>query len=237
MKRMRDFAFAMILLILVPCCKTDKPAPQPEQAPARAEKSLAEPQGDVEPAAREAADRFLKALKTPDSPEARKVLAETRWRQTMKFPDYLELAILSEEMFATDAPGVRGYKRLVKLAIPRKGGRPYVKHYMLIAYEDRKQRAWKIFDFTEATNAGPEAERACAEKALEGSEASTPQGCEMRCSYWLMMAGKIAQAEETAKKANELYAKNPEPDDEARYYKARADAMLQMISRMTGEHT
>ena len=52
-----------------------------------------------------------------------------------------------------------------------------------------------------------------------------------------MMAGKVSQAEEMAKKANELYAQNSAPDDEARYYKARADAVLEMISRMTGKRT
>jgi hypothetical protein len=56
----------------------------------------------------------------------------------------------------------------------------------------------------------------------------------MRCSYWLMMAGKIERAKEMAKKANELYAKKSDRDDEARYYKARADATIEMTARMSG---
>jgi hypothetical protein len=56
----------------------------------------------------------------------------------------------------------------------------------------------------------------------------------MNCSYWLVMAGKIGEAEKAAKKANELYERISEPDDEARYYKVRADDTLEMISRMTG---
>ena len=56
----------------------------------------------------------------------------------------------------------------------------------------------------------------------------------MHCSYWLVMAGKIEKAEELAKEANKLYEQAPAPDDEARYYKAQADATLEMISRITG---
>lgn len=237
MRKTKGFALAVVLSLLVPCCKTDTSRPQSEQASAKGRESLAEAQGGIEPSAREAADRFLKALKVMDSPEGKKTLAETRWRQIMKFPEYQEIATLSEEMFATDIPGVRGYKRLAKLAIPRQGGRPFVKHYMLIAYKDAKKRTWKVFDFTDATNPGHEAERECAEKTLAEGDATTPQGRLMHCSYWLLMEGKIEQAEKMANKANELYAQNPNPDDEARYYKAQADATLHMISRMTGQHT
>jgi len=56
----------------------------------------------------------------------------------------------------------------------------------------------------------------------------------MRCSYWRMMIGETEQAKEMAKKVNELYAQNSDPDDEARYYQARADATIDMIARMSG---
>lgn len=251
MRKTSGFALAVVLLLLVPGCKPDTPPPQPEEAPAevresvadtrspveapaKVEEKVADTPSDVEPSAREAAERFLKALKIIDSPEGKKTLAETRWRQTMKFPEYQDVALLSEEMFSTDIPGVKGYKQVAKLAIPREGGRPFVKRYVLIAYEDTKEKAWKIFDFTDVVDGEGEAERACEEKALAEGEAAARQGRLLRCSYWRMMAGEIEQAKEMAKKANELYAKNSNPDDEARYYKARADATINMIARMSG---
>jgi len=236
MKKTNGLALIVVMLLLVPGCKPDTSPPQTEEAPAEVKENLADTQSDVEPSAKEAADQFLNALKIIDSPEGKKTLAETRWRQTMKFPEYQDIAILSEEMFSTDIPGVKGYKQVAKLAIPREGGRPFVKRYMLIAYEDTKKKTWKIFDFTEVADAEREAGRACEEKALAEGEATTPQGRHMRCSYWLLMGGKIEQAEEIAKKANELYAQNSDPDDEARHYKARADATLNMIARMSGAH-
>jgi hypothetical protein len=244
MRRRNGFALALVMLLLVPCCKPDTPPPKAEEtpadnkeAPAGEKKAPAERKSDVEPAAKEMADRFLKALKHIDSPEGRKTLAETRWRSIMKFPNYQDRNVLSEEMLSTDIPGVKGYKQVTALRIPREGGRPFVKKYMLIAYEDTKRQTWKVFDFTEVADAEGAAGRACEEKALAEGEATTPQGRLMRCSYWLVMAGKIQKAEEMAKKANELYARISDPDDEARYYKARADATLEMISRMSGGHT
>lgn len=234
MRKKNGFALAVVMLLLLPGCKPDTSPPQPEEVPAEAKENLPDMKSDVEPSAKAVADRFLKALKSIDSPEGKKTLAETRWRKTMKFPEYQDIALLSEEMFSTDIPGVKGYKQLAKLAIARQGGRPFVKTYMMIAYEDTKEKTWKVFDFTEVADAERAAGRACEEKALAGSDASTPQGCHVRCSYWLLMEGKVSQAEKVAKKANMLYAKNPDPDDEARYYKARADATLEMISRMAG---
>jgi len=179
MKKTNGFVLAVVMLLLVPGCKPDTPPPQAEgpppevkgsladtkrdvepstpdtpppqaeEAPAGAKESLADTQSDVEPSAKEAADRFLKALKSMDTPEGKKTLAETRWRQTMKFPQYQDITLLSEEMFSTDIPGVKGYKQVARLAIPREGGRPFVKRYMLIAYEDTKKMTWKVFDFTD----------------------------------------------------------------------------------------
>jgi hypothetical protein len=251
MRKTNGFALAVVLLLLAPGCKPDTPPPQPEEAPAEIRQDVADTQSDVEapeevaeevadtqsdvePSAREAAERFLKALKIIDSPEGKKTLAETRWRQTMKFPEYQEVALLHEEMFSTDIPGVKGYKQVAKLAIPREGGRPFVKRYVLIAYEDTKEKTWKVFDFTDVVDTEGEAERTCEEKALAEGEATACQGRLLRCSYWRMMAGKFEQAKEMAKKANELYAKNSNPDDESRYYKARADATIDMIARMSG---
>ncbi len=264
MKKTNGLVLAVVMLLLVPGCKPDTPPPQAEgappevqgsledtkrdvepstpdtpppqaeEAPAGAKEGLADTQSDVEPSAKEAADRFLKALKSMDTPEGKKTLAETRWRQTMKFPQYQDITRLSEEMFSTDIPGVKGYKQVARLAIPREGGRPFVKRYMLIAYEDTKKMTWKVFDFTDVADAESEAGKTCEEKALAEGEATARQGRLMRCSYWLMMTGETEQAKEMAKKVNELYAQNSDPDDEARYYQARADATIDMIARMSG---
>jgi hypothetical protein len=137
-------------------------------------------------------------------------------------------------MFSTDIPGVQGYKQVAKLIIPREGGKAFLKPYMLIAYEDTKKKAWKVFDLTDVTDAQGAAERACEEKPLAEGEVTARQGRLMRCSYWRMMTGEIEQAKEMAKKASELYAENSDPDDEARYYKARADATIDMIASMSG---
>ena len=267
MKKTNGFALAVVILLLVPGCKPDTPAPQPEkapavvkesltdmrsdagpstpeppppqpeEAPAEAKESLEGTQSEVDPSAKEAADKFLEAMKSIDSPESKKTLAETRWRKTMKFPEYQEIKLLSEEMFSSDIPGVKGYKQVTSLRIPREGGRPVVKRYMLVAYEDTKKKTWKIFDFTEVADPDQEAEKSCEEKSLAEGATTTRQGRLMRCSYWRMMAGEVDKANEMAKKANELYEKNPDPDDEARHYKARADATIDMITRMSGEHT
>jgi hypothetical protein len=234
MKRRNGLAVAVVWLLLVPCCKTQTPSEPDRQSAPKAEEKPAPPQQKVEPAAKEAADRFLDALIRQESAEGKKTLAEIRWRQTMKFPECQGIATLSEEMFPTDASGIQGYKRLTKVAVPREGERPYVKHYILIAYRDTRGKVWKIFDLTDALDPSREAATACEEAALAGSDAITPQGCQVRCSYWLLMTGKVLEAEKALKKANELYAKNPDPDDEARYYKAQADASLEMISRMMG---
>ena len=240
MRKRNGFILAVVALLLVPGCKTDTTPPRPgntpakAEAPVKAEGKVGDRQIDIEPSAREVAERFLKALKHFDSPEGRKTLAETRWRQTMKFPEYQAIDTLSEAMFLTDIPGVRGYRQVARLAIPREGGRPLIKRYVLIAYEDAKAKSWKVFDFCEFADAEQEAGRACDEKTLAGSDASTSQGCYVHCSYWLLMEGKIGEAEKAAKKANALYARNSDPDDEARYYKARADATLDMIARMAG---
>lgn len=224
----------VLLLGAPPCCKAEAPSqPKKEGAP-KVEVKPAQPQQKVEPSAKEAADRFLDALISPESAEGKKTLAEIRWRQTVKFPECQGIATLSEEMFPTDTPGIQGYKRLTKVAVPREGGRPYVKKYTLIAYRDTRDKAWKVFDFTDVLDLDREAAAACEEAALAGSDAITPQGCRVRCSYWLLMTGKVLGAEKALKEANELYAKSPDPDDEARYYKAQADASLEMISRMMG---
>lgn len=237
MQRGYVFPVAWVLLLLVSCSKTDPASEETKKAPAEIKQELAEGEAEpgVEGSAKEAADRFLKALLNMDSPEARKALAETRWRQTMKFPECEGVVTLSGEMFPTDVPGVRGYKRLVRLAIPREGKRPYVKKYVLIAYEDVKQGTWKVFDFVaEAMDPEREAARACEQETPAQNDALATQGRYVHCSYWLLMAGKVAEAEEAAKKANLSYERNAKPDDEAMHYKARADATLEMISRMTG---
>jgi len=234
MRKTSGFALALVILLLLPGCKPDTPPPQTTEVPAEAKEDLADTQSEVEPSAKESADRFLQALKGIDTPDGKKMLAETRWRQTMKFPAYQDIKLLSEEMFSTDIPGVKGYKQVVSLLIPREGGRPFVKRYMLIAYEDTKKKIWKIFDFTDVADVENETEKACEGKRLAEGETTARQGCHMRCSYWRMMAGEIEQAGEMAKKANELYAQNSDPDDEARYYKAQADATIEMIVRMSG---
>ncbi len=247
MKRTMGWALAAGFLLLFPCCKTDTTAPQPDrgtaaapgEAPAEspAEVKEAPPAVDrppVDASARKAAEGFLKALTVPDSPEGKRVLAETRWRQIMKFPEFREFLTLSEEMFPTDIPGVEGYKRKMKLVVPAKDRRPYVKPHMLIAYEDAREDTWKIFDFTADFDPEQESERACEEEALAEGEGTTPQARLMKCSYWLVMAGKVDEAGKMAQKANALYEELSDPDDEARYYKARADDTLDMISRIAG---
>lgn len=264
MRKSNGFSLAVILLFLVPGCKPETPpaqlkevpaeakgssvvvrsgavpsagettSAQPEKPPAEGKEGLAEKPGSVEPSAREAAVRFLKALKNIDTAEGKKTLAETRWRQTMKFPACQEFNVVSEEMFSTDIPGVKGYRQEVMLAVPREGRKPYAKRYTLIAYRDTKHKAWKVFDFSETWDVEQEIEKACAEKSLAEGEATARQGRLMHCSYWLMMAGRVEQAGEKAKKVNELHARQSDPDDEAKYYKKRADATIEMIARMSG---
>ncbi len=249
MKKTYGWALVVSLWLVFPCCKTDKTDPKPAKAPEKVPAEVKEPRVEQQPpaqpeektpvdaSARKAVDGFLKAATMLDSQEGKKVLAETRWRKTMKFPEFQKLTTLSEEMFPTDIPEVKGYKRVVSLIIPREGRKPFVKPHMLIAYEDTKQKAWKVFDFTAVADVQIGSDRACEEKALAEGEGTTLQGRLMNCSYWLVMSGKIEEAEKAAKKANTLYEKVSEPDDEARYYKGRADATLEMISRMAGDHT
>ena len=234
MRKTNGFVLAVVMLLLVTGCKPETPSVQPDRVPSEAKESREEARSDVDPSAGEAADRFLKALKSADTPEGKKTLAETRWRQVMKIPEYVDITVLSEEMFSTDIEGVKGFKRVVKLVVPREGERPYPKRHVLIAYEDTKSRTWKVFDFTGDWETEQEVERACEEKGLAEGETTTRQRRLIGCSYWLMTAGRIEQAGAMAKKANELYAQNPDPDDEAKYYKKRADETIDMIARMSG---
>jgi hypothetical protein len=264
MRKRNGFALAILLVLLVTGCKPDAtptqpaetpagdseslaktgneadsvtpdvPLEHPGKAPVEAGEGLADTPSEVDLSARDAATRFLKALKNIDTPEGKKTLAETRWRKTMKAPRYVEFNVVSEEMFSTDIPGVKGYKQEVMLGIPREGSKPFVKRYMLIAYEDTKKKAWKVFDFTQAWDMEQEIEKACDEKALGEGETTARQGRLIRCSYWLMMSGRTEPAEEKAKEVNKLHAEHPDPDDEAESYRKRADATIHMITRMSG---
>ena len=87
----------------------------------------------------------------------------------------------------------------------------------------------RLAALTEATEANTEVAREVLLSRTVGTNVKKPEAVEQTTPE-----KEEAPAEKTAKKANALYAQAPDPDDEARYYKARADATIEMIARMTG---
>src|SRR3989442_5364168 len=96
--------------------------------------------GEVDTNASKAADTYLKALKLLSIAEGKALLAETDWGVDIKYPVFTEAITLFEGMFATDIPGVNGYKRLVELKAISKAGTPLIQRYILIVFKDKSSQ-------------------------------------------------------------------------------------------------
>jgi hypothetical protein len=163
---------------------------------------------DVDSLARNAAETYLKAIKILEFPEGKSLFATVSWRNTDRIPTITDSTVLYEGMFSTDSPNLRGYKQMLEIKGTSKAGTGLVKRYMLVAYQDRQSKVWKVYDFREAADAAYEAEAAQA-RTLKPDPYMT-QGIQFRhYGYWLMLAGKVTEAQVAFQTAGQENRKNP----------------------------
>jgi hypothetical protein len=156
-------------------------------------------------AASRVADRFLDAIGSYDLGERQRLLAGIVWHSCcFEYPVATRTTTLAERSFSTDVEGVRGYERLVRVAVPiRAGAGPMlVNLYRLIAYPDARSGRWKVWAFRQQTD-GPTCETFWGEQ--RGDVASEVQREDLvRCGQSLTIAGLLRQGLEAYEKAAEL---------------------------------
>jgi hypothetical protein len=164
---------------------------------------------DVDPLAKQAAETYLKAVKMLQLPEGKALFATVSWKDADRIPTITESTVLFEGMFPTDCPDVLGYKQMLKIRGISLDEVGFVKLFMLVAYQDRLNKAWKVYDFREAVDAEFEAE-AARTITLGSNPSMTTEGIHYRhYGYWLMLAGKVTQAQKAFRTAHRENTKNP----------------------------
>lgn len=174
---------------------------------------------EVDALAVKSADTFLKGVKLIQLPEGKKMIADTAWRSSKSYPVYTEASTLFEDMFQTDNPSIKGFKRLMEIKVVSKGGTPLLKQYILIAYKDPITNLWKIYDFRESEDTEHEAQSACKNPGtLSALEQEVFNGAKKlglpitpdverhyhNCGYWSTMSGNLFQAKGAFMKGSEL---------------------------------
>jgi len=192
--------------------------------------------GQVDPAASQTADTFLKGVKIIDLSEGKKMLYETEWNDPDgdEFPVLTEASTLFEGMFSTDVSGVQGYKRLVEVRGMSNAGTPLVGRYILVAYKDMVSGKWKVLHFRKSADLEYEANAACsrAENPEEYDKKRFPtsnpeilkklrpkaQFAYRDCGYWSELAGKIRQARAAYLKASDSNRLDPADKEESKFF-------------------
>lgn len=168
--------------------------------------------------AAEAAERYLKGVKTAELSEGRQILAETQWitgpadrgQNFYSRPRHSQINILLETLFETDLPNIRGYKRLSEMTAVNKLGQTVQVRDLLIAYKDQTDR-WKVLlEYADVEGTDIQYELESAYKRLNDTKYSSAQKNYASYGKWLLVAGKIKSAEGAFRAALEA---SPLPDD------------------------
>ncbi len=137
------------------------------------------------------ADDFLAALKIFELPEGKQAVAESSWTANLdELPVLLEQEKLFEGMFATDAPGIIGYKRLLRATVQSKGGAQLTEKYLLVSYEDRQSGRWKVWAFIKIGGIDVDHEIEAAKEALKAHSNYR------NYAFWLAVGGKLLAAKQ-----------------------------------------
>jgi|ERR1700730_10336330 len=180
---------------------------------------------DTDPDAVKNADAFLGALKIFELAEGKQAVAETSWPGYMdQLPTLLNAEKLFDGMFATDAPGIVGYKRLIQAKVQSQEGGELTEKYLLISYRDKQSGKWRVWAFIKIAGIDVDHEIEAAKEALK-------QHANYRnYAFWLGIGGRLL----TAKQALALVSPTTYSGDQGAYYKQQDLNILAAIESICG---
>jgi hypothetical protein len=176
--------------------------------------------GETDKDASKNADEFLAALKIFEIPEGKEAARAAAWAVAIEeLPVLVEQEKLFEGMFATDAPGISGYKRLIQAKVQSQGDSPLTEKYLLVSYKDSQSSKWKVWKLARITKESVEDNAAAYKSYLDGTK--TPymeaQYNYRHYGYWLCIGGKLLAGKQALQSALEVDRRKPEkgfPRDE-----------------------
>ena len=171
------------------------------------------------------ADEFLAALKIFEIPEGKEAAIATAWPVAIEdLPVLAEQHELFEGMFATDAPGVLGYKRLLQASVQSQSGSPLTEKYLLVSYRPSQNGKWKVWKLARITKESVEDNIAGYQNGIQGTESRYMpiQYYYRHYGYWLCIAGKLRAGKQALETALQLDQRAPEDGFPRAEYKTRS---------------
>jgi hypothetical protein len=200
-------------------------------------------------AARSATETFLKGIKIADLPEGEEMLRDTQWITgeadvgLYERPTFTEDTTVFEKLFDTDVPGVQGYKRLLEMTAASEARTPLLVRYLMIAYEDRNTKKWKIL-FTGTGDRIAIDRRVSESGQLLHYAGNSEQFSYMYYGLWLLLAGQIKESRQaltTSLSAKTTYTSFGTPTEDSRntahLQLLKARSLLGVIESVTGQNT
>jgi hypothetical protein len=180
---------------------------------------------DTDPDAVRNADAFLTALKIFELAEGKQAVAETSWPGYMdQLPVLLNAEKLFDGMFATDAPGIVGYKRLLQAKVQSQEEGELTEKYLLISYREKQSGKWRVWAFIKIAGIDVDHEIESAKEALK-------QYANYRnYAFWLGIGGRLL----TAKQALLLVSPGTYSGDRGAYFKQQDSNVLAAIDSVCG---
>ena len=155
------------------------------------------------PAATSAANEYLESVKTIDLPDSKKTLSSLEFdSSSSSYPTITSWTTLAERFYQTDVPGVLSYRLLLSVVGISKANTPITKKYVLVAYKDKVSGKWKIVGLSQGTDV--EMETQSAGNDLTDTKYVAAKYNYRRYGYWLLMAGKITEAQKAFEQAEKL---------------------------------
>jgi hypothetical protein len=171
------------------------------------------------------ADAFLSALKIMELAEGKQAVAETSWPGYMdQLPVLLNANKLFDGMFATDAAGIIGYKRLVQAKIQSQEGGELTEKYLLISYRDKQSGRWRVWAFVKIAGIDVDHEIEAAREALK------EYANYRNYAFWLGIGGRLL----AAKQALGLVSPTTYSGDRGASYKQEDLNIVAAIESMCG---
>lgn len=155
------------------------------------------------------ADEFLAALKVLELPEGKQAISAASWSVNMdKLPVLLEQEKLFDAIFQTDAPGIKGYKRLIQAKVQSKGGMQLSEKYLLVSYRGKQTGRWRVWEMREISGIDVDHEIDAAKTSLGDTKYVPDQVNYRNYGYWLALGGKILAAKQALETALAMDKRN-----------------------------
>jgi hypothetical protein len=152
--------------------------------------------------ARQVVDLFLNGLSRINSIEGERILSDTSWPNSFGWPYLLKHETISESMFDTDIPEIKGYKRLLVAKVRTQAGTTVEKRLPVIAYPGARDKKWRVLLFNDRIDVDSAIDYGV--KQLGNTKNNPDSYNYSYLVFWYVAAGKFKDAYQAYKKALDL---------------------------------